>query len=217
MRVSAGTRLQGKEYMKRLLLSCILALILSVVPLTAWGNVEVLDESGKATLEEGYGVYTSCSFYGLFGGWSGQAPLIIVCGKDKDRIFEIRIESPDGLASGYSALPEECYSWIVISNNLVAAKAGETVRVPVTITIPNDILYVNRHDQIAFYVNDITQTGFSQIAYKSSWFLTSDPYIPLVTESGVSLTLIIAIATAAIIGGCGVYLLMRKKRKNAKV
>jgi hypothetical protein len=202
--------------MKRLLLGCMLALVLSIVPLTVWGSVEVIDESGKTTLEEGYGVYASSSFYGLFGGWSGQAPLIIICGKDKARIFEIRIESPSKLAPGYSALPEECYSWIVISSSLVTAKAGETVRVPVTITIPNDVLYINRHDQIAFYVNDITQTGFNQIAYKSSWFLTSDPYIPWVTESGISLTFIIAVAIAAIGGGCGVYLFMRRRKKNAK-
>jgi len=210
---------------KKLLLGCILALVLSAIPLIllADNNTQIIDQSGNATIKGGYGVLTGVRIYGLIPGWSGTAPLIIMCDKTRDRLYDIHLESPDldKLEAGYSALPEEEFSWIVISNSLVPAKAGETVRVPVTITIPSDIAYENRHDQIAFYVKDITQTGWNQIAYKVSWFLTTDAYdayipqeIPIAGKS-VNTVLIVVIVVGALLAGCGVYLVIKARKGGA--
>jgi hypothetical protein len=125
------------------------------------------------------------------------------------------IEEPANLTPGYEALPESYYSWITISDNLVTASAGETIQVPVTITIPSDINYVGKHYEIALQVGE-TEQGFVQLALQSKWFITSEPYIPVVSEGRISLTMIIAIATAAIIAGCGVFLLMKRRQKHAK-
>ena len=208
--------------MKKLLLASLFALVLSIVPLTlvcANGDVIWENTGGSKTLETGYGVYAETHFWGMYSGWSGTAPLVIVNGKDKDREFLITIETLMRLDPGYEALPESCFSWITISDNLVTASAGETIQVPVTITIPSNIVYVNQHYEVALQVREAGQ-GFVQLVLQSKWFITSELYIPVITpvvvKSGISLTMIIAIATAAIIVGCGVFLLMKRRQKHAK-
>jgi hypothetical protein len=201
--------------MKKLLSASLLAIVLCIVPLTLVGaNGDVIweDTGGAKTLEEGYGVYAETHFWGMYAGWSGTAPLVIVNGKDKDRTFLITIERPSKLELGFEALPEECFSWITISDSLVTASAGETIQVPVTITIPSDIVYSNKHQEVAIQVRE-TEQGLVQIALQSKWFISTDPYIPIV--GGVNTTLVIVIAIAALGGGCGVYLLMRR-RSHAK-
>jgi len=204
--------------MKNFLLASLLTLILSIVPLTLVGaNGDIIWENGQGTqtLEEGYGVYAETHFWGMYAGWSGTAPLVIVNGKDRARTFLITIESPTHLVPGYEALPEECYSWVTISQDIVTASAGETVQVPVTITIPATMNYIGKRHEVALQVRESGQ-GFIQLALQSKWFITSDPYIPVVSGSGINLILIIVIGTAAIGAGCGVYLLMRRRQKHAQ-
>jgi len=204
--------------MKRLLVASLLAIVLSIVPVTlVCANGDIIWEKGNTqTLETGYGVYAETHFWGMYAGWSGTAPLVIVNGKDKERTFVITIERPSKLEPGYEALPEECFSWITISNNLVTASAGETIQVPVTITIPNDIIYINKNQEVAIQVKETGQ-GFVQLALQSKWFISTDPYIPPVTTNGgMNTTLIILIATVAIIVGGGVYLLMRRRQRHAQ-
>jgi hypothetical protein len=207
--------------MRKLLAGCLLAFVLGLVPLVALAttNVTIIDESGDQTLEEGYGVITGIHVLNMHAGANVTGPLKIICGKDKARVFSIYVTEPDpkSIKVGYTALPEDCYSWITIGANDVPADAGEVVTVPVTIAIPNDIAYTNRHDAVALFVKDTTQTGFNQIAYKSTWFITTDhepihiPGIRVVTDK--SNIKWIALVTGIIIVGGSVYL---KRSGHAK-
>jgi hypothetical protein len=206
--------------LKKFLLACVLAIVLSVIPLTvlANGNTEIIDNSESESWVQGedYAVWTSPTIYNLYAGYTGTAPLIIANGRDKARAFYIRLEEPNGLVPGYQALPRECYSWITIEPNIVEASAGETIRVPVTISIPNDVVYANRHDQMAINVADITDQ-FIRHELQSYWFLTTDPYIPGIEPDPTtpSIAMIAIIAIISIVGGGGAYLLVNK-RKHAK-
>jgi hypothetical protein len=185
--------------MKKLLFASLLAVVLSIVPLTlATANGDIVWET-----EEGYGINSEAHIEGVYAGWTGTVPLIIINGKDKARTFLVTVEKPTNLVSGFEALPEECFSWIVVSNNLVTVSAGETIQVPVTITIPANITYVNKRQQTAIEVKEVDQ-GFVQIAVQCKWFIIS------VT----SIKSLIIIVAAVIGGGCGVYLLMRRRQKR---
>jgi len=201
--------------MRKVLLGIFLVIMLATLPSMSLAESDIIweDTGGSKTLETGYGVYAETHFWGMYAGWSGTAPLVIVNGRDKDREFLITIETPGKLESGFEALPEECFSWITISSNLVTASAGETIQVPVTITIPADIVYTNEHQQVAIQVREAGQ-GLIQLALQSKWFISTDPYIPVV--GGVNKTLVIVIAAAIAGVGGTVYLIMRRKMKYAK-
>jgi len=192
-------------------------LVFGAVPFTALAtnNVTIVDESGNQTLEEGYGVITGVRIWDMYTGANATAPLYIINGKDSDKVFFIRVEEPNDIEVGYAPLSEECYSWITIGDNMVPAIAGETVRVPITITIPDDIVYENRHDAVAFFVKDITQTGFQQIAYQSTWYITTDHVsenIPAIISGGINVAWIVAII-GIVIMVCLIYL---RRRSHAK-
>jgi len=176
-------------------------------------DVVIVDESGDFELETGYGVYTGVYCWDMHPGANITVPLKIICGHDKPRTFEVYVTEPKpgSVEKGYTALPKECYSWITVGTHLVSAEAGETVSVPVTIVIPDDIIYVNRHDAIAFYVNDITQTGFQQIAYKPVWYITTDP-VPV--QEPLNL-LWVGIGGAGVAVACLAVYLKRKARRKA--
>jgi hypothetical protein len=152
----------------------------------------------------------------MYAGANATGPLKIICGKDQARVFNIYVTEPDpkSLEPGYTALPEECYSWITIGANDVPAKAGELVSVPITIIIPDDILYTNRHDAFALFVKDITQTDFQQIAYKSTWFITTDSIPTRRTIGGINPVWVIGIAGISGLG-CIIYLI-KDRRQHAQ-
>jgi len=211
--------------MKRLLLGCLLALILSIVPLSVFGegDVIIVDDSVNPNLTgDCYGVITGILFSDMVAGSNATAPLRIYNGKGKDstsRVYDIYLTEPkpDELESGYTALSKECYSWITIGANHVPAAIGETVDIPITISIPNDIIYENRHDAFALFVKDVAQTGLTQIAYVSYWYLTTDHYVPKIPGevNGMSTTLIVVIITGALLAICGVFLLIKRRRGEA--
>jgi len=221
--------------MKKLLLSCLLALILSIVPLSVFGesDVVIVDDSVNPNLKgDCYGVLTGILFSDMRAGSNATAPLRIYNGKgtertvnpdgsvvlsvSKDRVYDIYLTEPkpDELESGYTALSKECYSWITIGANHVPAAIGETVDIPITVTIPNNVIYENRHDAFALFVKDVTQTGLNQIAYVAYWYITTDHYVPKIPKEikGISTTLIAIIVTGAILAGCGVFLLIKRTR-----
>lgn len=186
--------------MKKLLFASLLAVVLSIVPpMLATANGDIVWET-----EEGYGINSEAHIEGVYAGWTGTVPLIIINGKDKARTFLVTVEKPTNLVSGFEALPEECFSWIVVSNSLVTVSAGETIQVPVTITIPANITYVNKRQQTAIEVKEADQ-GFVQIAVQCKWFIVS------VTSNK---SLIIIIAVMAVGAGGGVYLLMKRRQKR---
>jgi len=204
--------------MKQLLLGSLLALALAIVPLTllAENEVIIIDESGSPTLAEGYGVITGVHVWDMHPGSIATGPLKIICGKDGDRIFNIYVTEPhpDSIEAGYTVLPEEYYSWITIGDNDVPAKAGELITVPVTITIPSDMEYKDRHDCVAFFVKDTTQTDLNQIAYRSTWFITTDPLPTGRTIGGINPIWVAGIAGISGLG-CIIYL-MKDRRKHAQ-
>jgi len=204
--------------MKKLLIGSLLALALAIVPLTllAENEVIIIDESGTPNLAEGYGVITGVHVWDMYAGAVATGPLKIVCGRDGDRIFNIYVTEPDprSLEPGYTTLPEEYYSWITIGDNDVPAEAGEMVSVPITITIPSDMLYTNRHDAFALFVKDITQADLTQIAYKSVWFITTDSMPVRRIIGGINPIWVAGIAGISGLG-CVIYL-MKDRRKHAQ-
>jgi hypothetical protein len=124
------------------------------------------------TLETGFGVYGSqVTFDGVYPGWSGTVPLIIVNGQDRDRFFVLSVVSPSSPKTGYEPFPEQYLYWLTISEPSFEVAKGENHQVPITVTIPMDSGYKGKRAEVRIRIEDTTQTGIVQIALESRWFI----------------------------------------------
>lgn len=123
-------------------------------------------------LDSGFGVYGSAvTFDGVYPGWTGTVPLIIVNGQDRDRFFVVSVRSPNKPKEGYEAFPQEYLYWITISEPTFEVAKGENFQVPITVTIPIDSNYKGKRAEVRILIEDTTQTGLVQVALESRWFI----------------------------------------------
>ena len=123
-------------------------------------------------LSEGFGIYDgSVELNGVYPGWEDTISLTIVNGNDKDRLFAISINSPSKVQDGFEAFPEEYFHWITIPETRIFIPAGETYQVPITLAIPSDMDYFNKHAEVRILVEDITQSDLVQVALEAKWFI----------------------------------------------
>jgi len=129
-------------------------------------------EAGIPELEEGFGIYGSeVKFDGVYPGYSGNASITIINGKDKDRVFSVSITEASTLTKGYEAFPKEYFYWVTITKPEVTITAGGMEEIPITLSMPEDTNYASKHAEFRIRVGDLTQTGLVQIALESKWYI----------------------------------------------
>lgn len=139
---------------------------------TSDSNITYVGEGVGYNLTESFGVNEKIVISALFPGWSDTIPVIVVCGKDRDRSIAISIDSATDPTEGFEALPEEYFSWFSIPNSRVDLTSGESRKVPVTVTIPKDVKCKEKNYEVWILVRDTSQTGLVQIAYYVKWYLS---------------------------------------------
>ncbi len=139
--------------------------------------------SNNDGLLTGFGIaQSSIEFRNVYPGWNGTAPLTIINGQVRDRVFWVSLEqpNPDKLKEGYQSLPEKYYSWITIngwdgaavtSEPEVVLKAGERHELTLVLTIPEDIDYADKRAEVRVRVSDLSQTGLVQVAVETRWYI----------------------------------------------
>ena len=152
----------------------------SVLPAGEASNSTVVEYQGNQNipnLPEGFGLYGSeVEFSGVYAGWNGTVPVTIINGRDKERLFVLSLVQPTTLKEGYEALPKEDYSWVTISETQVTVPAGITYEIPVMLSIPSDVsssALAGKKYEVGILVEDITQTGFVQIALETKWYIVA--------------------------------------------
>lgn len=170
---------------KRILLVVLVAVIATVGTYFAVGHFRIsrVSENDPLHLEEGFGIaQAAVEFVNVYPGWVGSAPLTIINGDDKDRVFWVSCEqpNPDKLKSGYEAFPEEYYSWITITGwdgteetaaPEVVLAAGENHELTVTLAVPEDSNYTGKKAEVRIRVADKSPIGLVTIAIESKWYI----------------------------------------------
>jgi hypothetical protein len=127
-------------------------------------------------IKEGYAIYGgSVTIEGLYPGWSGTVPLKIVNGEDRDRELFVSAHSPqlEKTTEGFVPLPQEYLSWVTVTQPSVFVAAGDTVTIPIELSMPEDADYKGKQAEVRILVEDTTQAGLVQIALEAKWFITT--------------------------------------------
>lgn len=135
-------------------------------------EVKYIDDSGIPAIPEGFGIYGSTAeFDGVYPGWKGTIPVMIVNGQDRDRLFVISIREATKPTEGFEAFPTEYFYWLTVEKPQVTIPAGRTYQVPVTLEIPGDSDYAGKRAEVRILIEDTTQTGLVQIALETKWYI----------------------------------------------
>lgn len=125
------------------------------------------------TLPYGFGLYDSLVYInGINPGQEEVIPLTIVNGEDSNRQFSICVNSPSKVKEGFESLPVEYFSWITIPETEVFIPARESYQIPITLSMPTDIIYQGKKAEVRILVEDITQGGL-HTALEARWFITT--------------------------------------------
>lgn len=170
---------------KRILLVALVAVIATVGTYFAVGHFRMscVLENDPLYLEEGFGIaQAAVEFVNVYPGWVGSAPLTIINGNDKDRVFWVSCEqpNPDKLKKGYEAFPEEYHSWITITGwdgtqdivePEVVLAAGENHELVITLAMPEDADYADKRAEVRIRVAEKNPTRLVTIAIESKWYI----------------------------------------------
>jgi len=125
------------------------------------------------SLSDGFGLYDGLVYINEVGpGQEEVIPLTIVNGKDLDRLFTISVNLPSKVKDGFEPLSEEYFCWITMPETEVFVPAGESYQIPITLSIPTDIVYPGKKVEVRILVEDITQGGL-HTALEARWFITT--------------------------------------------
>jgi len=129
--------------------------------------------TGTPSLSDGFGIYDSLVHINeISPGEEEVIPLTIVNGEDLDRLFTISTNLPSEVKEGFEPLPAEYYCWIAIPETEVFISAGESHQIPITLSMPTDIIYQDKKTEVRILVEDITQGGL-HTALEARWFITT--------------------------------------------
>lgn len=170
---------------KRILLVVLIAVLATVGTYFAVGHFRMthVSEDDPLYLENGFGIaQAAVEFVNVYPGWVGSAPLTIVNGDDKDRVFWVSCEqpNPDKLKDGYEAFPEEYYSWITITGwdgttetvtPEVVLDAGENHELTIILAMPEDADYADKKAEVRIRVAEKNPIGLVTIAIESKWYI----------------------------------------------
>jgi len=170
---------------KRLLLVALVAVVATVGTYFAVGHLRAskISENDPLYLENGFGIaQAAVEFVNVYPGWVGSAPLTVINGNDKDRVFWVSCEqpNPNKLKSGYEAFPEEYYSWITITGwdgtknttvPEVVLDAGENHELTIILAIPEDANYASKKAEVRIRVAEKNPAGLVTIAIESRWYI----------------------------------------------
>ena len=170
---------------KRILLTVLVAVLATTGTYFAIGHFKVthVEENDPLHLEEGFGIaQAAVEFVNVYPGWVGSAPLTIINGDDKDRVFWVSCQqpNPEKLKVGYEAFPEEYYSWITITGwdgtesttaPEVVLNAGENHELTITLAMPTDADYTNKKAEVRIRVAEKNPIGLVTIAIESKWYI----------------------------------------------
>ena len=155
----------------------LLAVVLLVgcpTPQISGGNSSPIGDTPY--IKEGYAIYGgTVDIDGLYPGWSGTIPLKIVNGEDRGRqlFISVRLPQADKTKEGYEPLPFKYLDWVTVTQPSVFVAVGQTVTVPIDLTMPKDADYKGKQAEVRILVEDTTQTGLVQIALEARWFITT--------------------------------------------
>lgn len=181
---------------KRDILAIVIAVAIAVsayclIPKESSGPIIIPADDGKIpadannisvsdipVLEDGFGIYGSeVLFENVYPGWVGEAPLIIINGLDRDRVFAISVRSSSKLKEGYEALPAAYLSWFTVSEPEVEIVAGGNHTIPIILSMPASSPYLGKKAEMRVCVQDLTQTGLVQVSLEARWYIcTIDSY-----------------------------------------
>jgi hypothetical protein len=129
-------------------------------------------------LAEGFGIMEpEVEFRNVYPGWTGGAPLTIVCGEDRDRLFWVSVQAANErkLRNGYELFPEEYYSWILIpkpqAGDWFHVEAGKHLRLTITLTMPEWADYHGKETEVRIRVQEVNLEGLVQLAVESRWYI----------------------------------------------
>ena len=171
---------------KRILLIVAVAIATTVGAYFAVGHFTAEQEPyDPLYLDNGFGIaQAAVEFVNVYPGWVGSAPLTIINGNDKDRVFWVSCQqpNPEKLKSGYEALPAEYYSWITITGwdgtqdtvePEVVLAAGENHELTIVLAMPEDSEYIDRRAEVRIRVQEKDPAGLVAIAIESKWFIAT--------------------------------------------
>lgn len=171
---------------KRILLIALVAIVATVGTYFAVGHFSVNQnptEYDPLYLENGFGIaQAAVEFVNVYPGWVGSAPLTVINGDDKDRVFWVSCQQPSNPKNGYEVFPEEYYSWITItgwdgSKNTtepeVVLAAGENHELTIVLAMPEDADYADKKVEVRIRVAEKNPEGIVAIAIESKWFITT--------------------------------------------
>jgi hypothetical protein len=137
-------------------------------------NTDIVYKGGNhPSMTDGFGVYDQVFIDGLYPGYSGNVPLTIVNGPDRDRLFNLTVSGTDKAKEGYESLPQQYLSWFTIDNSSFAIQKDDSHKAIVHVSVPEDMDYAGKKAELRILVEDTTQTGIVQIAVESRWFITT--------------------------------------------
>lgn len=126
------------------------------------------------SLSDGFGLYDSLVYINEVNPEEEKVVLLtIVNGKDLDRLFTISVNSPSEVKEGFEPFPVEYFYWIIIPETEVFVLAGESHQIPITLSMPIDIIYQDKKMEVRILVEDITQGGL-HTALEARWFITTE-------------------------------------------
>lgn len=127
----------------------------------------------KSPLEAGYGISETCELVGVYPGYYEKIPMLIRNGGDKERLFIIYAVCSTKPKEGFETLPEEYLYWFTVEEPKVELGKDEYRWINILFAMPKDADYAGKHAEVRIRVDDTTQTGFTQIALESKWYITT--------------------------------------------
>jgi hypothetical protein len=144
------------------------------------------------TLETGFGILESeVELRHIYPGWEGTAPLTIINGADKDRMFQVTVELANHtkVKDGYEPLPEDFCGWFTVPEQSFNVTAGSYHQCTITIAVPEDVpeyrseyttmtlsddgagLYITNQFEVRIRVTDMMPEGLISMAIEARWYI----------------------------------------------
>lgn len=108
-------------------------------------------------------------------GYIGNTYFTVLNGRDGARLIKVSLRSPDSTECklGFEPFPEEYFSWITISPTVFTLSKNSNQKVDISITMPSETDYIDKKAEVRILVEDISQTGFAQIAVEARWYIVT--------------------------------------------
>lgn len=163
------------------LTSCTQATPVDITPSGVKFSVEPSGNRVSVDTDGGSEIYIESGVYridNIFPGAEASLPLVIGNNTDKYKELLVSVRIPDHVAEGYNRLPEEYYGWITIGDNhrsehIIGIEAQEAKCLTLYVTVPNEVEYNNRKDEIWISVVEKDLRGFINIELCSRILISS--------------------------------------------